>query len=137
MQGVRKQVTGISTTNRSRVTNGTRLLDGIDGRSPIARRFRDGLRGLLVEFDVTSEADQALVRQAAVLSILSEQLQAQMVRGEPVCAKTLTNLSGQLRRILADLRQRTDQRGPAPPSLHEHIAAYGTTLDVQDDEGDD
>ena len=34
-------------------------------------------------------------------------------------------------------RQRTGQRGPAPPSLHQHIAAYGTTLDVDDEERDD
>jgi hypothetical protein len=73
------------------------MLDGIDGRRTIARRLRDLMRGLLVEFDVTTEADQALVRQAAGLSVLSEQLQAQMVRGELVDARTITNLSGQRR----------------------------------------
>ena len=45
MQRLRKQITSISTTNRSCVTNGTRLLTGIDGRGAIARRFRDILRG--------------------------------------------------------------------------------------------
>ena len=34
MQRLHKQVIGISTTNRSRVTNGTQLLVGVDGRSP-------------------------------------------------------------------------------------------------------
>ena len=37
MQRLYKQVTGISATNRSRVTNGTQLLLGVDGRSPSAR----------------------------------------------------------------------------------------------------
>jgi hypothetical protein len=134
MQHDREPIDRIKAQARSKITNGGRMLDGIDGRSIVARRFRDILRGLLVEFDVTTEADQALVRQAAVLSVLSEQLQAQMVRGEPICAKTVTNLSGQLRRILGDLRQRTGQRGPAPPSLHEHLAAFGTTLDAYDED---
>lgn len=137
MQHDRPQIDRIKPQARSKITNGRQMLDGIDGRSTIARRLRDIVRGLRVEFDVTSEADQALVKQAAVLSVVSEQLQAQMVRGEPICHKTLSNISGQLRRILADLRQRTDQRGPAPPSIHEYIAAYGTTLDAHDEEVDD
>jgi hypothetical protein len=69
-----------------------------------------------------------------VLSVLSEQLQAKMVLGELVDARTITNLAVQLRRIFADLRQRTGQRDPSPPSLHEQLAAYGTTLDADDEE---
>jgi len=134
MEQDRTRIAAIKPMARSKITNGRHMLDGIDGRSTIARRLRDIVRGLLIEFDVTTEADQALVRQAAVLSVLSEQLQAQLVRGELVDARTITNLSGQLRRILADLRQRTGQRGPPPPSLHEHLAAFGTTLDADDEE---
>ena len=137
MEHDRTHIGAVKPMARSKITNGRHMLDGIDGRSTIARRLRDIVRGLLVEFEITTEADQALVRQAAVLSVLSEQLQAQLVRGELVDARTITNLSGQLRRILADLRQRTGQRGPAPPSLHEQLAAFGTTLDVEDDEDDE
>jgi hypothetical protein len=136
MQHDRTQIDRIRPQARSKITNGSRMLDGIDGRSTIARRLRDIVRGLLIEFEVTTEADQALVRQAAVLSVLSEQLQAQLVRGELVDARTITNLSGQLRRILGDLRHRTGQRGPPPPSIHEHLAAFGTTLDADDVEDD-
>lgn len=128
----RTLLAGTKPQARSKVTNGKRMLDGIDGRSIIARRFRDIMRGLQVEFEVTTEADQALVRQAAALSVMSEQLQAQLVRGEMISVQVITNLSGQLRRILSDLRQRTGARGPAPPSIHEHLAAYGTTLDADD-----
>src|SRR3979409_1914220 len=98
MQHDRPQIDRIRPQARSRITNGSRMLDGIDGRSTIARRLRDIVRGLLVEFDVTTEADQALVRQAAVLSVLSEQLQAQLVRGELVDARAVKNLSGQISR---------------------------------------
>jgi hypothetical protein len=119
----RQQIETIKPKGRSRTTNGAQMLDGIDGRSTIARRLRDIVRGLLIEFEITTEADDLLVRQAAVLSVLSEQLQAEMVRGSPICHKTL-----------GDLRQRTGQRGPAPPSLHEHLASFDTLLGDDDEE---
>jgi hypothetical protein len=112
MEQDRTHLRAVKPMARSRITNGRQLLDGIDGRSAIARRLRDILRSLLVEFEITTEADELLVRQAAMLSVISEQLQAQMVRSEPICHKTLSNISGQLRRILSDLRQRNDLRGP-------------------------
>src|ERR1700742_1855742 len=98
MQRVRKSVASISTTNRSRVTNGTRLLVGVDGRSPTARRFRDLVHAYEAEFESITEVDRNLIRQAALLALKSEQLQAAVVRGEPVDTDTLTNLAGQLRR---------------------------------------
>lgn len=125
MQGVRKPVTGISATNRSRVTNGTQLLIGVDGRSPTARRFRDLIRAYEDEFDITTEADRVLVRQAALLALRSEQLQAAVVNGEAVDTELLTNLSGQIRRLLADLRRKAQQSAPAPASILDHLAASG------------
>ena len=113
------------------------MLDGIDGRSVIARRLRDILRGLLNEFEIVTEADELLVRQAATLSVISEQLQTKLVNGELVDVKTTANLAGQLRRILGDLRRRSDQPGPAPPSLHEHLSAFGTRLGNEDDGDED
>ena len=115
---------------RSRTTNGAQLLRGIDGRSPIARRLRDILRGYHEEFHVTTEHERTLARQAATLAVVSEELQAQLVRGELVDADTITKLTGQLRRVLADLRQRTRADQPAPPSLHDHLA-------IDDLDGDD
>jgi len=136
MQRLRKSVTGISSTNRSRVTNGTRLLMGVDGRSAEARRFRDLVRSYEAEFESTSESDRNLIRQAALLALKSEQLQAAVVRGEAVDADTLTKLAGQLRRVLGDLRRKAAASAPTPISLHEHLSR---SSDPQDDaeEGDD
>ncbi|WP_316229608.1 hypothetical protein [Bradyrhizobium sp. SZCCHNR1070] len=124
MQQVRKSVTDISSTNRSRVTNGTRLLVGVDGRSAEARRFRDLVRSYESEFESTTEADRNLIRQAALLALKSEHLQAAVVRGEPVDADTLTKLTGQLRRILADLRRKSEAQAPAPLSIHQHLSRH-------------
>lgn len=136
MQRLRKSVTGISTTNRSRVTNGTRLLMGVDGRSATARRFRDLVRSYESEFESTSEADRNLIRQAALLALKSEQLQAAVVRGEPVDADTLTKLAGQSRRVVGDLRRKAEASAPAPISIHEHLSRGSEPEDDAEDGGD-
>ena len=65
MKRLHKPVTANSSTNRSRVTNGTQLLIGVDSRSPAGRRFRDLMRGYEAEFVVASEQDRGLIRQVA------------------------------------------------------------------------
>lgn len=134
MQRLRKSVTSISTTNRSRVTNGTQLLMGIDGRSPQARRFRDLVRAYEAEFVVATELDRGLIRQAAMLALKSEQLQAALVRGEAVEADTLTKLAGQIRRVLADLRRKAQTSAPTPISIHEHLSRTSADDDALDEE---
>jgi hypothetical protein len=63
---------------RSRVTNGSSILPGIDGRSTWVRRLRD-LMGLhLVDLggpDVTSEAERSLIRRASTLTVELEHLE--------------------------------------------------------------
>jgi hypothetical protein len=96
-------------TARSRVTNGKRTIEGIDGRSAGARRFRDlmesfasdlgGLRSL-------NEAERSLIKQAASVTIRAEQLQAAIVRGEAVNPDELIRLSNTSRRLLASIRRR-------------------------------
>jgi hypothetical protein len=124
---------------RSKITNGTKMLAGVDGRSYIARRIRDIVNGLLIEFPVTGEADLALVKNTATLTLLNEQLQAKLALGGDIeyAHSIIMNLAGQLRRNLTDLRSRTGQRGPAPPSIHEHLAAFGTRLNDEDETADE
>jgi len=50
---------------RSRTTNGAQLLQDVDGRSTIARRFWDLLQGYEEEYEVATEAEHTLARQAA------------------------------------------------------------------------
>ena len=131
MQPNRKKIVRVSMINRERAPEdtpqGTRPRSEID--TPIARRFRSILRNLEAEY----ETDRALIRQAATLTLLAEQLQAQLVRGEPIVPDTISKLTGQLRRVLAELRQRTAEGEPAPPSLHDHLGIH----DADDDAGGD
>lgn len=73
--------------NRSRVSNGRDILPDCDGRSAMARRYRDIAEALLSDaggLDQCSESRQQLIRRFAAASVLSEQLEAKLARGEQI-----------------------------------------------------
>jgi hypothetical protein len=98
---------------RSRVTNGGKMIAGVDGRSAEARRYRDlcmsfaddlgGAAGL-------TESQRALVRQAAALTVQSEKLQGALLRGEDVSDEQMTRVANSLSRTL----QRLGRKRVAP-----------------------
>jgi hypothetical protein len=95
-----------SRTLRSRVTNGKDLLANVDGRTATARRYRDLTISLADDLGGASnltEAQRALVRQAAAVIIQSERLQGEVLRGEGVDCEQLTRLANAATRILARL----------------------------------
>lgn len=57
---------------KSRVTNGSALLVGVDGRSPWVRRAKDIIREHLGDIPDASVAERSLVRRAAVLTVQLE-----------------------------------------------------------------
>jgi hypothetical protein len=122
--------TGVATraaTTRSRITNGKSLLAGVDGRSAEARRYKDlcmsftddcgGAAGL-------TEAQRALVRQAAMLSVQSEKLQGAMIRGEDVDLERQTRVANSLARTLSRLgiRKRVSRKLSVPEYLAQRDA---------------
>ena len=118
-------LTSASTTNRSRVTNGSALLHGIDGRSASARRYRD----LQISFAddlggaaALTEADKSLVRQAAALTVKSEEMQGAIIRGEPVDDEQLVRLTNAASRALTALRRKAGAKAPAKRTLADIIA---------------
>lgn len=111
-------------TVRSAVSNGTKVLAGVDGRSSTARRFRDLVADLAHDLGLSgplSTAEQGLLRQAAALTLRAEQLQAAVVCGKPVDGDELIRLSGEARRIVASLRKRAPTSPHVP--LRERLAA--------------
>ena len=77
MPVLKPRIEPTSPTTRSRVSNRSRILPGVDGRSATARRFRDICRSYEIDFggNVT-EVERDLIRQAAALVVRSEQMQA-------------------------------------------------------------
>src|SRR5437763_9384240 len=123
MQHARTGFASGSTTNRSAVTNGSRLLVGIDGRSPAARRFRDLMHADEREIGgILTEVERGLIKQAAALTLRAEQLQGQTVRAEPVDNDQLIRISSTAKRLLGAIADRANKPKPKGPTLADHIA---------------
>jgi hypothetical protein len=111
-------------TVRSAVTNDPLFLRGVDGRSMVARRYRDVAIALADDLggqDKLSEPSKILVRQAAALTVQVETLQTKIVSGEDVNLEQLTRLSNVLGRTLQRLGLRKPRARPASP-LAAHFA---------------
>jgi hypothetical protein len=118
-------------TGRSRVSNGHDLLPNVDGRSIIARRYRDISFAILVDQgEDISETRKQLIRRFAAAAVLAEQLESRLANGETIdiaqhalLCSTLVRVSRQIgiNRIpqnttpsLSELLAR-EQRKDAPP----------------------
>jgi hypothetical protein len=72
---------------RSRVSNGTDILPGVDGRSLIARRYRDICAQITADqggADRCTEARLQLIRRFAACSCLAEALEARLALGKQI-----------------------------------------------------
>jgi hypothetical protein len=117
--------TGPSKTNRSRITNGSKLLHGIDGRSAQARRFRDLVAQFSADLgDELSAAELSLIKIAASLVVQGEQHAARIVRGETVDADESVRLANVANRLLQTLMAKRAKRKPGP-SLQQYLAERG------------
>jgi hypothetical protein len=98
---------------RSRITNGTALLPGVDGRGPWVRRCKDVIALHLSDLGGeanTTVAERSIIRRVSVLTCELERLEAKfaVVGNEPTlddlhCYQRLTNT---LRRALQVVRIR-------------------------------
>jgi hypothetical protein len=105
-------------TVRSAVTNDPLLLRGVDGRSMVARRYRDVAIALADDLggqDRLSEPSKILVRQAAAMAVQVEGLQSKIVSGEDVDIEQLTRLSNVLGRTLQRLGIKKPRAKPSSP----------------------
>lgn len=113
---------------RSKVTNGVRLLPGLDGRSTWSRRFHD-LVSLHAQdaggVDSLSEAQVSLIRRAAALEVTLELLELDMACGREVDLDQYSRCAGHLRRILESVGIRRVAKDVSP-SLADIIAGHRT-----------
>jgi hypothetical protein len=91
---------------RSKVTNGSAVLPGVDGRSTWVRRLRDLIALHLSDLggiDQASEAEKSVIRRAATLTVELERLEAKFAEaGEatPADLDLYQRTAGNLRRLL-------------------------------------
>ena len=116
---------------RSRVTNGSRLLEGIDGRSTWVRRLRDLIALHLSDLggeDAVSEAERSIVRRVATLTVELERMEAGFaVAGEalPEQIDLYQRTANSLRRLLESigLERRSRTVVPSVSEYLTHVAA--------------
>ncbi len=93
-------------THRSRVSNGSAVLPGVDGRSTWVRRLRDLIESHIDDLggeDHVSEAEKSIVRRAATLTVELERLEAKFAVAGEAAASDLDlyqRTAGNLRRLL-------------------------------------
>lgn len=113
---------------RARVSNGRKLIETLDGRGRLARRFRDVRAELEADIGRAPSAGEAImIKQTAALVACSEVAQARILNGE-VTAELLgelTKLSHVITRNLTKLGIKRKSSGAA--TLKEYLAdKYGT-----------
>jgi hypothetical protein len=78
------------------------VLPDVDGRSAVARRYRDITSAILVDqggADLCSESRLQLIRRFAAAAVLAEQLEARLANGEQIDITEHAALSSTLVRL--------------------------------------
>lgn len=117
---------------KSAVTNGSKFLPDIDGRSTWARRARDIVAQLIEDRggeDLTSEAERLILRRAAVLAVQTEQFESKFAeansKGKTVSREDLDlyqRLANSMRRLLESVGLERVARD-ITPDLQDYLAA--------------
>ncbi len=87
---------------RSRVSNGEDILPGVDGRSSVARRYRDISCAIVSDMggaDQCSESRLQLIRRFAAAAVLAEQAEARMANGGKIDVAEHCQLASTMVRI--------------------------------------
>jgi hypothetical protein len=90
-------------SRKTRMTNGTALLPGVDGRLLWVRRCKEILASHLSDKPDATAAEQAIIRRAAVLIVELERLERQFALAGEADPETLDlygRVAGNMRRLL-------------------------------------
>jgi hypothetical protein len=124
---------------RSRVSNGHDLLPNVDGRSLVARRYRDISSAIIVDqggLGRCSESRLQLIRRFAAAAVLAEQLEGRLANGEQIDIQQHATLSSTLVRLAQRIgidRVAKD----IPPSLDQYLARYRPETPVDEIEAEE
>jgi hypothetical protein len=116
-----------SSKQRSRLTNGTALLPDIDGRSAIARRFKDIASRILADqggADQCSETRVQLVRRFAAAAVLAEQMESRLANGEQIDIQQHALLCSTLTRLAQRIGIERRARDVTPPDPLQYAQEY-------------
>jgi hypothetical protein len=105
---------------RSRLTNGKDLLRNVDGRSLIARRYRDICTAIAADqggLERLSEARIQLIRRYAACCVLAEEMESRLVRGVQIDITEYVQLTSTIVRVALRIGLDRVPRDISSPSL--------------------
>ena len=105
---------------RSRLTNGKDLLPNVDGRSLIARRYRDICTAIASDqggLDQLSEARIQLIRRYAACCVLAEAMESRLARGGQIDINEHSRLTATMVRVAQRIGLDRVPRDISSPSL--------------------
>lgn len=111
--------------SRSRVTNGSALFVEGNPNSAWARRYRDLIVEVAADLggvEALSQAQQALIRRGATLSVELEMMEGRLSEGLPVDLDLYGRLASHQRRILESLGLQRTAKDVTPPDLKTYLA---------------
>jgi hypothetical protein len=124
---------------KSRITNGSALLPGVDGRSPWVRRCKDLINEFLGEqlagADNCSPAERAIARRIAVLITECERLEAKFAANDEASPDQLLlygRTSNTLRRLLESIGLQRRQRDATTQTLDEIASEIDAERNTED-----
>jgi hypothetical protein len=115
---------------RSKITNGTQLIPGVDQRSAWVRRAKDLIREYLADlggFDNVSAAERSIVRRCACLTVELERLEQRFATAGEASADALDlygRTSSTLRRLHEAVGLQRRPRDVTTDSASARIASY-------------
>lgn len=110
--------------HQSAVSNGSRLLQNVDGRTSWARRLRDLVALHLADLGgegAVSEAEKSLIRRAATLTVELERMEVQFATdgsADPDALDLYSRTAGNLRRLLEATGLQRRPRDVTPDLRH-------------------
>jgi hypothetical protein len=110
---------------RSRITNGSALLPGIDGRSAWVRRCKDVIASHVSDLggeDACSAAEHSIIRRASVMTVELERLEVRFATAGEADADELDQYS----RIASNMRRLLESVGikRRPREVQQTLEAY-------------
>ena len=107
---------------RSRITNGSTLLPGVDGRSAWVRRCKDVIAAYQSDIPDASTAERSIIRRASVMTVELERLEAKFAKAGEADADELdqyARVSANLRRMLEAIGLQRRPRDITPSTFDE------------------
>lgn len=131
-----KRMTLPSSRFKTATGQGHRVLEGVDGRCSIARRYSEIVGAIAVDLggdDHLTELQKHLIRSVAGLVVLRERLDAKSINGENVNTAQYCRLANSTRRVAASLGLSRVAKD-ITPTLTNYLASKRDAEDIEIEE---